>query len=380
MTTVKPIRLFVDAHVFDGEYQGSRTFIKELYSQLQQNKKMHLFLAAYDTDNLKSNFPEAENITYIKYKTKSSVLRLLFLIPALLKKHKIDYAHFQYIVPVFKTCRFIVTTHDVLFNDHPNYFSKWYRLQKRFLYRYAAKRADMLTTVSPYSQQAISRHFNIGKEKIHVIPHGINPAFFERYNKKEAQGYISKKYGTGQVILYVSRFEPRKNHALLLKVFTALELYSKGYTLVLAGHKSLAVPEFDTLLYSLPEAAKKCVLIFENLDEEELYRFYKAAVAFVYPSAAEGFGMPPLEAAACGVPVLCNNSTALSDFTFFEANHFDINNDYLFKERLNAVLTYSNAVNSAAETRNYVQQHYNWKNTAADFYNLIAQNNIHDKF
>lgn len=178
MTATKRIRLFVDAHVFDGEHQGSRTFIKELYSQLAQNGNLQLFMAAYNTGHLKAQFPDATNITYVKYSSKNKLFRLLFQIPYLLKKHQIDYAHFQYMVPLIKPCRFIVTTHDVLFNDVPQYFSRWYRIQKNFLYRYAAVRADILTTVSAFSQQAISRYFKISTQNIHVIPHGVNAALF----------------------------------------------------------------------------------------------------------------------------------------------------------------------------------------------------------
>lgn len=380
MTASKPIRLFADAHVFDGEYQGSRTFIKELYSQLALNDKLHLFLAAYDVDHLKTHFPESANITYIKYNSKSRILRLLIQIPAILKKHHIDYAHFQYIIPVFKPCRFIVTTHDVLFNDCPQYFSKWYRIQKNFLYRYAVKRADILTTVSDFSKQSISRYFKINPGKIHVIPHGVATAFFEAYNKAEAQSISSNKYKTGQIILYVSRFEPRKNHALLLKAFVSLELYSKGYTLVLAGHRSLPVPDFDRLLQSLPEAVQKRVLVLNRLDDAELRWFYKAAAVFVYPSAAEGFGMPPLEAAALGVPVLCNNRTALSDFTFFKANHFDFINDSVLKDRLTAALNCAGDNSELAAIRTFIKQNYTWAKAATAFVKLIEQNSPHDQF
>lgn len=380
MTASNPIRLFADAHVFDGEYQGSRTFIKELYSQLALNDKLHLFLAAYDVDHLKTHFPESANITYIKYNSKSRILRLLIQIPAILKKHHIDYAHFQYIIPVFKPCRFIVTTHDVLFNDCPQYFSKWYRIQKNFLYRYAVKRADILTTVSDFSKQSISRYFKINPGKIHVIPHGVATAFFEAYNKAEAQSIISNKYKTGQIILYVSRFEPRKNHALLLKTFVSQELYSKGYTLVLAGHRSLPVPDFDRFLQSLPEAVQKRVLVLNRLDDAELRWFYKAAAVFVYPSAAEGFGMPPLEAAALGVPVLCNNRTALSDFTFFKANHFDFINDSVLKDRLTAALNCAGDNSELAAIRTFIKQNYTWAKAATAFVKLIEQNSPHDQF
>ena len=116
------IKIFLDAHVFDGEFQGSRTFIKELYNILLQKKDLEFYIAAYDLENLKRYFPKAENIFFIKLKKRSSILRLLIEIPQLIKKHGISYAHFQYMVPPVKNCRFIVTTHDVLFNEFPKEF------------------------------------------------------------------------------------------------------------------------------------------------------------------------------------------------------------------------------------------------------------------
>ncbi len=379
MKANKTIRLFVDAHVFDGEYQGSRSFIKELYTVLASYPRLQLFMAAYDTAFLQQQFPQT-NITFIKYNTKSSVLRLLFQIPAILKKHRIDYAHFQYMTPLFKYCRYIVTTHDVLFKDCPQYFSAWYRLQKKFLYQYAAKHADILTTVSAFSKQSIIKYLGILPAKIHVIPHGVAPHFFESYDKCAERDYISRNYGIQNFILYVSRFEPRKNHALLLKAFIELGLYSKNYSLVLAGHHSLKVPAFEKEYAALPAEAKKAVSIFSKMNDESLLHFYRAAACFVYPSAAEGFGMPPLEAAASATPVLCSNSTALADFNFFGNNHINITDYAVFKESLNAILEHKNDQGTTCTIKKHVQQHYNWGNTAAAFYTLITQNFDDDKF
>lgn len=380
MTANKTIRLFVDAHVFDGEYQGSRSFIKELYTGLAAYPRLQLFMAAYDTVNLQKQFPHSSNITFIKYRSKSSVRRLLFQVPALIKKHRIDYAHFQYITPLFRYCRYIVTTHDVLFKDCPQYFSYWYRVQKKLLYQYAAKRAAILTTVSAFSKQSITRYLGVAAPKVHVIPHGVAPHYFEPYNKEEEQQYISRNYGIQNFILYVSRFEPRKNHALLLQAFTELGLYKKGYSLVFAGHHSLNVPAFETQYAALPEAAKKAVFIFSKIDDEALLHFYRAAAGFVYPSAAEGFGMPPLEAAAAATPVLCSNSTALADFDFFGNNHITVTDHTAFKERLAALLDHKNEKMETGSIQKHVQQHYNWQSTAAAFYKLITENFDDDKF
>lgn len=379
MTADRHIRLFVDAHVFDGEYQGSRSFIKELYTELAAVPGLRIFMAAFDTLHLQKEFAALPNITFIKYNTKSSVKRLLFQVPAIIKKYRIHYAHFQYIIPLQKKCRYIVTTHDVLFKDEPGYFPAGYRYLKTFLYKFAVKRADILTTVSEFSKQSITRHFSIPAKKIHVIPHGVAARFFAPFDKTAAREQVIRTHGIQHFILYVSRFEPRKNQYLLLKVFAELELYKKNYCLVFAGHRSLPVKDFDEGYAALPDAVQKSVFVFPHLDDEQLLSFYRAAACFVYPSSAEGFGMPPLEAAAAGVPVLCSNRTALADFEFFGKNHLDISNTAAFKERLAAILEHEDSLHTE-NIKAYVQQHYSWQNAAAAFYKLVKQHSDDHKF
>ena len=193
MKPANTIKIFLDAHIFDGEFQGSRTFIKELYNMLLQKKDLELYIAAYDIENLQQYFPKADNVVFIKLKNRSSILRLLVEIPQLIKKHGIGYAHFQYMVPPVKNCRFIVTTHDVIFNEFPQEFSLWYRVSKNFLYSRAAKKADILTTDSEYSKRSIHRYLGVPSEKVNVIRLGINSGFFNSYNKEAEKEYRSEK-------------------------------------------------------------------------------------------------------------------------------------------------------------------------------------------
>jgi glycosyltransferase involved in cell wall biosynthesis len=376
MKPASTIKIFLDAHIFDGEFQGSRTFIKELYSILLQKKDLELYIAAYDIENLKKYFPETGNIVFIKLKNRSSVLRLLIEIPQLIKKYRIDYAHFQYMVPPVKNCRFIVTTHDVLFNEFPKEFPLWYRVSKNFLYGRAAKKADILTTDSAYSKRSIERYLGVPSEKVNVLRLGINTSFFDPYNKEMHKEYIKKKYGFDQYLLFVSRREPRKNHLMLLQAYLDLKLYEQELYLVFIGHESIKTPAFDKLLNALSMRKRSYIIFNEKATDEELLAFYRAATVFVYPSKAEGFGLPPLEAAALKVPVVCSNSSSLGDYTFFGKNHIDPDDYNVFKGRLADVLSNEPAeetLNTIAET---IQQDYCWQKTADNFYQLLKQHSL----
>src|SRR5215813_12680722 len=191
------IKVFADAHVFDSGFQGTRTFIKGIYSALARNDDVKLFLGAHDVDYLQGNFPDG-NISFIKYRTGSALFRLGYDIPGIIRRYKIQYAHFQYICPIIKNCRFIVTTHDVIFNEYPREFSKDYRMKKNLLYKMSAKKADILTTVSNYSKFSIKKYLDIDSERVEVVPNGVNEIFFQPYDKKLAQQRVTGKYGIGK--------------------------------------------------------------------------------------------------------------------------------------------------------------------------------------
>jgi glycosyltransferase involved in cell wall biosynthesis len=371
---LKPVnktKIFVDAHVFDSEYQGTRTFIREIYLILAAKPDLELYLAAVDIQNLKKEFKDHSNIIFVQYSNKSSLSRLLFELPGLLKKLKIDIAHFQYIVPPVKTTRYLVTTHDVIFNEFPEEFSRGYRYSKNFLFGYSAKRSDILTTVSHYSERSIRKHLKIRNKPIHVIPNGVSKRFFEPYNKTEAEEYISETYKISNFVLYVSRFEPRKNHVLLLQSFLDLDLFAKGYQLVLLGHRSLEVPEFDNLYNSLTADIQKRIFIHSRINDKDLLGFYRAAQVFVYPSKAEGFGIPPLEAGALKIPVLCSNASAMSDFTFFGDNHFDPTNQEEFNNKLERVIANDKEDRNLLFVSDTIRDQYSWESSAQKLYELI---------
>jgi glycosyltransferase involved in cell wall biosynthesis len=365
------IRIFVDAHVFDSEFQGTRTFIKGIYSIMGQKPGIQLYLGANDIENLKKNFPHNKNTFFIQYKTSSGIARLVYEIPSIIRKYNIDYAHFQYFVPPIRYCKFIVTIHDVIFNEYPDEFSFQYRIAKNFLYRKSALRADILTTVSKYSAQSIQKFLGIKEDKIIITPNGVQECFFEKYNKQEAKKFIKSKYGFDRFILYVSRIEPRKNHFLLLKSFVELKLYEKGYFLVLLGHESIKAVEFNNLYNNLESFIKQYIFKSSEIDDNELLQFYRATEVFVYPSKAEGFGIPPLEAAALEIPVICSNTSAMSDFIFFNENHIDASNFKLLSERLYELTTALPNENELHKISQIIRENYSWKQSAETLYQAI---------
>jgi len=357
---MRKIRLLVDAHVFDDGFQGTRRFLRGLYTQLVNDDRFQVFLAARDIELLQSEFGTGPH--YLRLKSTSSVSRLVFEWPRLIRKYRIDYAHFQYIVPPVKNCFFIVTTHDVLFNNFPERFSSFYRLQKNYLYRRGAVKADLLSTVSTYSSIAIRQHLRISKKQIHLLPNAVEPCFFEKYDKPQCRKQVSSRFGVDRYILYVARIEPRKNHLRLINAFLRAEL--NNTSLVMVGDETLPVPGLKERLLSLSASERKKLHFLSGIPEAELLLLYRGADAFVYPSEAEGFGIPPLEAAAARIPVICSASTAMASYDFFGNGLFDPFNEEELVQKLQNVIQHPPGQFRLDEIARIVQQRFNWQSTA----------------
>ncbi|MBD3581589.1 glycosyltransferase family 4 protein [Flavobacterium selenitireducens] len=354
-------RIFVDCHVFDGGFQGTRTYIKGIYSELIKDAALQFFLGASDIDNLRKEFGDHPNVTYLQYPRGNKVKRLLFDLPKMLQKHKIDIAHFQYRVPPIKVCKYIVTTHDVLFEDFPEYFPKMNRHMSLLTYRFSARAADLVLTVSPYSKREIAQY--LGVPDAVITPNGVDPVFFEPYTKSEVKKQVAEQFGLHNYLIYVSRLEPRKKQQLLLKHFIDLKLY-ESHELVFVGHETFAMPELHKLLEKSTAEIRSKVRFIEHLAFGDMLKLLRASKAFIYPSIAEGFGIPPLEAAAARIPVLCSSETAMADFDFFAENLFNPSKDEEFSNKLKRICELPPNEEHLQKISDQIAARYNWKNAA----------------
>jgi len=366
MFSKKPLKIFVDGYLLNKEPQGTQTYIRELYKEVAKaNTNFTFYLGIFYNEEIINHFLKHKNIKFIFFKHKSRLFRMIYEIPQLIKTNKFDFAHFQYVIPFVrnKNCKYIVTTHDILFIEFPKHFSFLYRLRRNFLFRYSAVKSDFLITVSNYSKQSLIKQYKIINKKILITPNGVSNVFLEAYNKEDAVKHIYNKYKIKKYILYISRVEPRKNQELLIKVFLKLKLYKLGYKLVLIGKNSIKNNDFENLLKSLKDDQRKNIHYFEEIKQNDLMCFYRAATIFVFPSKSEGFGIPPIEAGALKIPVLCSNTTAMSDFEFFAPYFVSPNNYKGFEKALNKLINNKDQLNLDI-IQQTIKERYSWKNSA----------------
>ncbi|MGV3697706.1 glycosyltransferase family 4 protein [Flavobacterium sp.] len=357
---MKKVNIFVDCHVFDGNFQGTTTYIKGLYSELIKDKHYRFFLGANDIASLESIFGTHDNVVYVRLKATNKFIRLLFEIPAIIKNHQIDYAHFQYVVPPIKKCKYILTIHDVLFLDFPEYFPITYRLKNRFLFGKSAKCSEIVLSVSEYSKKQLQKHFGI--DTVTVTPNAVDPVFFEPYDKAAVQAQVRDKFKISKYFLFVSRWEPRKNHYRLLKAFVEKGYYT-NYNMVFVGDKAIENKEYTVYFKSLPQEIKSKIFTFNKVSFNELLLFVRGADLSIYPSVAEGFGIPPLESLAAGVPTICSNTTAMSDFSFLNECLFNPLDIQDLKDKIEIGLNDS----KINQKREAMAHKFSWDQAAEEF-------------
>jgi glycosyltransferase involved in cell wall biosynthesis len=358
------IKLFVDCHIFDGNYQGTTTYLKGIYTELIKNNTIHFYFASYDTNKIKKIFGQKDNITYLKYSSKNKFLRLIIEIPKLISKNKIDFAHFQYIVPPIKKCKYIVTIHDVLFLDHPEYFPLSYRIKNKILFYLSAKLSNIVLSVSEYSAQRIKLNFKLNN--VSITPNAVDEIYFQKFEKQESQNKVKNKFSIENYFLFVSRWEPRKNHLRLLKVFIEKQYYNE-YQIVFVGNQALNNQEFNEYYKEIDELIKLRIKILNNIDFKDLVEITRGAKLSIYPSLAEGFGIPPLESIACNVPTICSNTTSMQDFDFLKEFMFNPEDEEDISKKIEKALVEIDFKKIKDQLRNK----YSWEKSAEVFYNAL---------
>lgn len=368
-------RLLVDAHTFDENHQGIRTFLKGIYSSFNATAaELDVYLVANNIDNLKKEFKHKKEYKFLKLEYTNKYIRLAYELPRLIKKHKIDYAHFNYFLPLFlsKKCNYIVTIHDVLFIDYPSYFPKKYQIVNSFLYGRSARKTQILTTVSEYSKQKITEHFNTKDKPIYILPNAVNEEYLKPQNKEEDKEFISRQFNINKYIIFVSRLEPRKNHAIILKAYKQLELWKRGYSVLFIGKETFKNETLNNLITEVNNISNGKIAHLENVKNEDLIKFYNAAELSIFPSVCEGFGIPPLESGVLLTPTICSNTTAMRDFDFFGEDLIDVTSLELLKNRIENALVNKND-SRYERVSNKIKERYSWSNTAKILQSLILR-------
>ena len=307
----KRIRLGVDFHVWDNLYQGSRSHILGLYrAAIPLAPEIDFVFFLDDTTGLRQAHSEfsAPHVTLARMPKRSGPVRLGLQLPWLQWRHKLDLLHMQYKLPLIPWGRYACTIHDVLFETHPEYFEPAFARQMHHFCALAARKATLLLTVSDYSRQAMAHQYGLDPAAIRVTHNAVDHQRFYP-GADGADAVRSLGLEPGRFLLTVGRLEPRKNHVTLLKAYAALS--AGAPPLVIVGQRDFRHDAVFETIAALDLQDR--VRVLENVSDTQLPAVLRHAQVFAYPTQAEGFGMPVLEAMASGVPVITANTTSLPE-------------------------------------------------------------------
>ena len=206
--------------------------------------------------------------------------------------------------------KYVITVHDITPLLFPYQYRKEVYLINKLMLPRTLRMADKIISVSYHTKRDLIKYLKIPKDKIEVIYHGVDEDY-KPLPEKEVE-MIKKKYNiTTPFILYVGSLKPLKNIPTLIKAYYKLRKQGLEYKLVITGKKRWKYREIFKLINKLN--LQKDVIFTGYVPREDLPALYNAADLFVSPSLYEGFGLPPLEAMACGTPVITSNTSSLPE-------------------------------------------------------------------
>ncbi len=234
-----------------------------------------------------------------------------FVQPWLLRQ--IDLLHaLAFAGPLAISIPWIATIYDLSFVRYPQSFNAANRLYLTWAVRNSLRRADRVTVISESTRRDLVALFGAAPDKIKVIYCGTDPSFAPAQDPSAVAAWRAQRNLPEKMILYVGTIEPRKNIARLIRAFAqAQRAVRLPHRLVLIGARGWKYAEVDRAIAQ--EGISNNVIFAGYVSQDELPRWYQAADLFVYPSLYEGFGLPPLEAMACGIPVVTSNAASLPE-------------------------------------------------------------------
>ena len=325
MTARRPARIGIDAHLlsFASSYRqaGVSRYIAELLRAFGTDAdpaRAHDYLAFVGPEPVPPDFlpPGARGplrFVHSRVPTANPVARIAWeqaIGPVAATRARLDLFHGPVnALPLASPGRGIVTIHDLAFLAHPEALGAARRRYLTLLTALSARRAARIITVSAFTRDEIVRRLRVPTSKVAVVHNAVDAAFTplpagEITRFKEAQRLPER------VILFVGTLEPRKNLTGLLEAFALLAPRTDAELVVVGGQGWL----FDEALARVATLGLTRRVRFTGfVPDDDLPRWYNAATIFVYPSLYEGFGLPPLEALACGVPTVTSAGTAMAE-------------------------------------------------------------------
>jgi glycosyltransferase involved in cell wall biosynthesis len=322
------MRIGIDARMYSTKFTGIGRYVKELIDTIAEIDTENEYVIFFNDEEYSRYFPPNPRISkrrvsagYYSVKEQTSLVSAL-------NREELDLMHFTHFnAPILYKKPSIVTIHDLTLSKFPgqNKTSFVHKLGYQMTIKNIINKAWKIICVSENTKQDAIKMLSANVEKISVIYEGISSEFVP-VDAPEAIQSVTSKYNISKpFFLYSGAWRKHKNLPNLVKAYNLFRnMYGTENQLVLAGKVDPNYKEVQETISSLGLSAH--IVIPGFIADEDMAAMYSAARSFVFPSLYEGFGLPPLEAMACGTPVAVSNISSLPEICGNSAEYFDPNN------------------------------------------------------
>jgi len=276
----------------------------------------------------------------------------------------------SYVIPILTRCPTFLIHHGS-YEGYPQAFSWWALNKARFAYSLSANRATVVCTVSEHSKREMVRFYGIKPERIHVVPEGVDTRTFRPVRDLQSlTTWRVKTFGSDTpYIVYVGKPVERRNLSALIKAFGLTKRKKFPQKLLIVGSDLAGGSPFREVIAT--EGLTKDVAILGYVNNQEMPLVYNSADLLIYPSSYEGFGMPVLEAMACGTPAIALNNTSFPEFGVGVAHLLADAQVPTLQQGIETVLSDASLRQRMSEEGPKRAAHYDWRIIARRYLDLM---------
>ncbi|MEP6583205.1 MAG: glycosyltransferase family 1 protein [Ginsengibacter sp.] len=353
--------------LFRRKKHGMEIVALEIIKALQHTDTNSSFVVIAKGDTDDECISENGNFEIKKINSKFYPFWEQIMLPKFVKKIKPDVLHCTAnTAPLFVRTQLIITIHDVIYMESVNFSGSSYQnfgnLYRKFIVPKVARKAKIIITVSEFEKKVIAKRLNISEDKIRVIYNGVNPQF-KIIDKADLLSFKMRYQLPDNFLLHFGNTAPKKNTIGVLKAYSLYSSNNKNnFALVITD---CSVHYVQSLLKEInaPELIKK-IHILNYISFSDVPFLYNLAKLFLYPSHRESFGMPVIEAMACGVPVITSNTSALPEIAGDAAILIDPKDAEQMAEQIKLLISDIEIYNTCKEKGLKNAKRFNWNDAA----------------
>lgn len=376
MSNSKGINIGIDARFYGSIGKGLGRYTQKLIENLEKvesanpsstSREYFVFLRE---ENFNEYQPSCDNFHKIKADYRWYSISEQINMPRLLNKFDLDLVHFPHFnVPLLYRKKFVITIHDLILIHFPTLRSTslnplfyWLKfLAYKIVIKSAIKRAEKIIAVSKFTKNDILDNYDVAESRLAVTYEACED--FCTISSESSESILRKYAIIKPYILYVGNAYPHKNLEALVLAFAKILKNKSNLTLVLVGRKDYFYQRLENLV---KEENIENVVFAGYVPDEDLDTVYRFAELYIFPSLYEGFGLPPLEAMAKGVPVASSDHACMQEVLGEGAHFFDGKNIESMQKSIEDVLN-NNELRQELIKKGYEQiKKYNWENMAKE--------------